>query len=85
MLLFAAHFALLAGATTPDKFYFGEATLDRIGATLGVVLVVGLAADRIGVTGDHEGRTFEAGIRQRPCRAPVGIELVLISAELSSN
>ena len=29
------------------------------------VLVVGLAADRVGVTGNHEGRTLQAGVRER--------------------
>src|SRR5438046_1012105 len=43
----------------------GQVFLDRIGATLGEVLIIGLAADRIGMTGDHEGRTLQAGVRQR--------------------
>ena len=43
----------------------GQVLLDRIGATLGEVLVIGLAADRIGMTGNHEGRTLQAGVRKR--------------------
>src|SRR5450759_1794563 len=48
-----------------DAELLGQVPLDRIGAALGEALVEFFAADRIGVTGDHECRTFEAGIRER--------------------
>src|SRR5213592_4266194 len=49
---------------TGETILLGQVLLDRIGATLGEVLVVGLAADRIGMTGNHEGRTLQAGVRE---------------------
>ena len=45
--------------------FFGQKLLDRVGAALGEVLIVFFAADRIGMTGDHEGRTLQAGIGER--------------------
>src|SRR6202035_4983476 len=44
-----------------DAIPVDEVALDGIGAALGEVLVVAFAADRIGVAGDHDGRTLEAG------------------------
>src|ERR1700677_3811247 len=37
-----------------DAELFAKVALDGIGAALGEVLIIGVAADRIGVTGDHE-------------------------------
>src|SRR5689334_12858193 len=37
--------------------FVDQIALDRVGAAFREVLVESLAADRIGVTGDHEGRT----------------------------
>ena len=48
-----------------DAVLLDQETLDRIGAAFGEVLVVGLAADRVGVTGDDEGRALQAGVRER--------------------
>src|SRR5260221_11308761 len=42
-----------------DAVFVGEVALDGIGAALGEILVVGFAADRIGMTGDHDRRTLE--------------------------
>ena len=45
--------------------FVGQIALDRVGAPLGQVLVVGLAAGGVGVAGDDEGRALQVGIGQR--------------------
>src|ERR1700712_563448 len=45
-----------------DAVFVDKIALDRVSATLGQVQVVGLAAGRIGMTRDHEGRALEIGV-----------------------
>ena len=47
-----------------DAILVDQVLLDRIGAALGEILILRLAADRVGVTGNHEGRRLQAGARQ---------------------
>jgi hypothetical protein len=48
-----------------DAVFLGQIFLDRIGAAFAEVLILGLAARRIGVTGNHEGGALQAGVRER--------------------
>src|SRR5882724_3203874 len=46
--------------------FFDQMTLDRIGAALRKVLVVGLAAYGVGMASDDKGRALQIGIGKRP-------------------
>src|SRR5437879_1098482 len=48
-----------------DAEFVDEIALDRVGTALGQVLVVGLAAGRIGMTRNHEGRALQISVGQR--------------------
>ena len=48
-----------------DAVLLGQVLLDRVGAALGKILVIRFAADRVGMTGNHEGRTLQARIGER--------------------
>src|SRR4029077_6393376 len=48
-----------------DTEFFDQMTLDRIGAALRKVLVVGPAAHGVGMTGDDKGRALQIGIGKR--------------------
>src|SRR6202012_4436870 len=48
-----------------DAVFLAQISLDGVGAPLGEILVEGIAANRVGVAGNHKGRAFQRRIRQR--------------------
>src|SRR6266540_1834531 len=48
-----------------DAIFVDEIALDRVGAALREVLVIGFAAGRVGMARDHEGRAFEIVVGER--------------------
>jgi len=61
----------------------GQIALDRVCTPLGQVLIVSVAADRVGMACDDEGRAFQVGVGQRlPQRLNRGQGFLLILAEL---
>ena len=48
-----------------DTVLFDQIALDRVRAPLRQILVIGVAADSVGMTRDNEGRALQIGIGKR--------------------